>query len=150
MSWSGHWHGFGPWTGTRAEYGKEALRRPGIQPHDVHTRAFLASTLPPVQTGHALLRRSQASAERTWTQLADALHWLRSTYAQHPPLQQADTGGQAYLDLDTKLRYAADSLRRGSDEVWAYYTPAYSFVSYEVICCPHRFFPDLPCPCPPG
>ena len=85
MSWSGHWHGYGPWTGSRAEYGKEHLRRPGASPDDEQTRAFLAETLPPLMTGHALLRRNQAAPGRTWTTVRDAVDWLTNTYAGRPP-----------------------------------------------------------------
>jgi hypothetical protein len=149
MSGVRHWHGFGPWTGSRNEYGNEALRRPGLDPNDERTRAFISSTLPPVQTGHSLMRPRQTSADRTWTNVEGALHWLRHTHDAHLPVQLA-SGEQAYLDLESKLKHAEESLLGGADVVWAYYTrPSYGFVSFEVICCPHAFFPDLACPRPP-
>jgi hypothetical protein len=143
-----HWHGYGPWVGTRSEYGNEALRRPGRDPNDEQTRTFLGSSLPPIQTGHALLRRNQTAAGRTWTAPGDALDWLRSCYARHPPIERGD-GKQAYLDLDTQLEYAESGLGIGLDVVWAYYTGSQGFASLQVICCPHRHLPNIPCPLPP-
>ena len=142
--WSGHWHGYGPWTGPRSEHAKEDPRRPGkdLSRNDPKTQAFIAGSVPPVETGHALLRRPREG--RTWTDLADALTWLEKNYRQHPPT------GDLGLDLPDKLRYATDFLSKGSDAVWSYYTSGYvSYVSYEVICCPHRFHPTIPCPLPP-
>ncbi|MFD3910908.1 hypothetical protein [Streptomyces sp. NPDC058603] len=147
MSWSGHWHGYGPWTGSRDTYGQEGLRRPGAHPNDEQTRAFLASTMPPMQTGHWLMRRSQTSADRAWTDLADAVNWLKRTYGANLPVEREDSK-QAYIDLDTKADYAEGALSRGSDAVWVHYTKSSNLVSFSVVCCPHRFLPRIPCPLP--
>jgi hypothetical protein len=98
MNWTGHWHGYGPWTGTRDEYGKEHLRRPGPSPDDEMTRAFMAEALPPLMTGHALLRRHQTAPERTWTAAQDAVGWLTTMYADRPPFERSD-GLRAYAPL---------------------------------------------------
>ncbi|WP_329385785.1 hypothetical protein [Streptomyces sp. NBC_01716] len=148
MSWSGHWHGYGPWTGSRNAYGQEGLRRPGTHPNDEQTRAFLSSTMPPMQTGHWLTRRTQTSADRAWTDLPDALDWLKTAYGANLPFERED-GKRAYLDLPTKVGYAEDSLRRGSDAVWVHYTKSSNLVSFSVVCCPQRFLPEIPCPLPP-
>jgi len=149
MNWSGHWHGYGPWIGTRAEYGKEHLRRPGASPDDEQTRAFLAETLPPMMTGHALLRRHQAAAGRTWTTVPEAVDWLTKTYADRPPFEHPG-GVRAYAPLEVKVRDAEEHLPLGVDAVWAYYGRAGEFVSYSVVCCPSHFHPGIPCPLPPG
>ncbi|MEV7655306.1 hypothetical protein AB0O39_14155 [Streptomyces anulatus] len=67
MTRSGHWHGYGPRTGSRDAYGQEALRRPGVGLNSEQTRAFVAATLPPLMTGRWLMRQNQTAADRTWT-----------------------------------------------------------------------------------
>ncbi|PZG23590.1 hypothetical protein C1I95_02945 [Micromonospora craterilacus] len=143
--WRGHWHGFGPWTGSRDEFAKEGQRRPGRDPRDEQTRTFLANTMTPVETGHWLLRRDQATAERTWTDVADAATWMRRVHQANP----ADRSGGVLLTVDELVEQKAANLARGGDVVWGYYTPAFSYVSAAVVCCPSRFFPDIPCPLPP-
>lgn len=149
MNWSGHWHGYGPWTGSRHTYGQEGLRRPGAHPNDEQTRAFLASPLPPMQTGHWLMRRDQAEAHLTWTDAVDAVDWLKKTHGAHQPFDRAD-GSQAYTDLGTKAAYAEDDLPRGNDVVWVHYTKSTNLVSFAVVCCPHRFHSGIPCPLSPA
>jgi len=144
-TWAGHWHGYGPWTGPSDALKQEEFRRPGNDATEAgrtQTQAFIRGSMPPVMTGWALMRRP--GANRTWTNVADALAWLEATYQTHPRVNApADA-------LAVKLGYAADFLGRGSDDVWAYYVPGYSFVSFEVICCPNLFHPKLACPRPPA
>lgn len=140
-TFTGHYHGYGPWTGSREEFAKEALRRPGKHPQDEATQNFLRGSMTPVQLGHSLLRKDQTTRGRTWTDVADALDWLSKTYVGHPP-----TGDE--LALETKLPHAEEALTLGSDVNWAYYTRG-QFVSFCVIACPNRFFPNIPCPLPP-
>ncbi|MER5771013.1 hypothetical protein [Streptomyces sp. NPDC001985] len=139
MNWSGHWHGYGPWTGSRDTYAQEALRRPGSHPEDPHTRAFIASPLPPMQTGHWLLRTGQTTPDRTWSALSQALAWLAEIHAAHPPHGR-------YPGVDIKLAHARDALPRGTDVVWVHYTRTQHLVSLSVVCCPQRFHPGIPCP----
>lgn len=148
MSWSGHWHGYGPWVGSRNTYGHEGLRRPGALPDDEQTRVFLASTMPPMQTGHWLMRRSQTTADRSWTDAADAVDWLTKTYGADQPFER-ENGEQSYVHLDVKVAQAEDDLPRGNDVVWVHYARSSSLVSFAVVCCPHRFHPRIPCPLPP-
>jgi hypothetical protein len=148
MNWAGHWHGYGPWTGTRSELAQEDLRRPGTDPGDEQTRAFLASALPPMMTGHWLLRRNQVSADRTWTDVRDAITWLTYIWADKPPLDRPD-GLSAYAPLEVMTAGAERDLSGGSDTVWAYYQRSGAYVSYEVVSCPsHPFHPGIPCPLP--
>jgi hypothetical protein len=139
-TWKGHWHGYGPWTGRREDLAVEHLRRPGpdLSRPDPNTTAFIRGELPPMQTGHALLRKP--ARDRTWTDLNGALTWLEKTYVGHPP-----GDGQA-TDLVGRLAYARQFLAGGSDDVLAYYTAGFSFVHYEIICCPNRFHPSIVCP----
>ncbi|MFH9299087.1 hypothetical protein [Streptomyces sp. NPDC017520] len=50
------------------------------------TRAFVASTLPPLMTGHWLMRQDQTAADGTWTHVVGAVTWLKSMY-EAPPLR---------------------------------------------------------------
>lgn len=132
--WLGHWHGYGPWVGTRDELGQEYLRVPAHPD-------FLASPMPPVITGHWLLRQSQTSADRTWTTAGDAVEWLKKVYHDRPP-----TGD--YMPVEDKARFAEGELLIGNDVVWAWYYGR-NFVSSSVICCPNLpLHPDIPCPPP--
>jgi hypothetical protein len=142
MTWQGHWHGFGPWVGPRSDFAKEGLRRPGRDPTDADTQAFLANTMTPVATGLSLMRRDQAAAERTWTDVEDALAWLRLTWSANPP-------GTIGLTLSEYIEYDRGYLSSGSDCCMGYYTSGYSFVSFSVVCCPNHFHPAIPCPLPP-
>ena len=149
MNWSGHWHGYGPWIGSRSEYGQEHLRRPGTSPGDEQTRMFMASTIPPIQTGHVLLRRHQAARDRTWTTVQEAVDWLTKNFNDRPPFERADGLG-AYLSLASRIEGAEEYLPLGADTIWAYYTRSGAFMTFEVICCPSRLHPDILCPLPPG
>jgi hypothetical protein len=144
-----HWHGYGPWTGTSEQLRGEASRRPGRDPADAATQAFIAATIPPMQLGHYLLRRRDTTAARTWTSVDDAMDWLGKTYAAHPPLTLAD-GAQAYVDLEARRRYTRDGLHHGVDAFWLYYTAGFGVVAYAVICCPHKHLTTIPCPLPPA
>ncbi|MEW2307957.1 hypothetical protein AB0918_04740 [Streptomyces sp. NPDC006864] len=149
MTWSGHWHGYGPWTGSRDAYGQEALRRPGAEQNSEQTRAFVASTLPPLMTGHWLLRQNQTAVERTWTRVVGAVTWLQSTYEANPPADR-DDGGRAHIALEDKIEYAMDALPRGVDVCWVHYTKSQSLISFSVVCCLSHHHPGLPCPLPPA
>lgn len=148
MSWRGHWHGFGPWVGSGAEYGREGQRRPGPTPNDLVTKTFLESKVPPIMTGHWLLRRTQASQERTWTVAEDAVAWLEKQYADHPPMIRSD-GKQSYTTVEVKVGYAQEALPRGIDLTWAYWT-THSLVSFSVVGCRNIHHPKIACPFPPS
>lgn len=168
MSWSGHWHGYGPWIGTGAAYAQEGNRRPphpGGPPQQASPEDkaayrvleryreaaadFQAGNLPPLMTGHWLLKRTQSAADRTWTDVGIALAWLTKHYEENPPFGRED-GRQAYCGLEEKLEYACDVLPRGVDVSWVHYTKSKSLFSLSAVCCPNRFHPDVPCPLPPS
>ncbi|WP_406168847.1 hypothetical protein [Streptomyces sp. NBC_00996] len=156
QTWAGHWHGFGPWLGSPDRYAREGNRRP---PHLVRPAAdadhatryqeaageFATSSLPPLMTGHWMAKKGQAAADRTWTDVTDAVEWLKRHYTDQPPFERSD-GLQAYVGLDGKLGYAFDVLPRGVDVSWVHYTQSRSLLSMSVVCCPNLFHPDLPCP----
>ncbi|WP_230396181.1 hypothetical protein [Streptomyces blattellae] len=100
-------------------------------------------------TGHWLQKRGQAAAARTWTDVADAVEWLKQGYTDNPPAERTD-GLRAYVGLDVKLAYAIDALPCGVDISWVHYTKSKSLFSASVVCCPNRFHPTLTCPLPPA
>lgn len=147
MSWDGHWHGYG-WAGNAADYFKESTRRPGSA-NDAHTQTFLASRVPPMMTGHWLMRRAQTLTECTWTNVREAVDWLRQRYDAQPPILRAD-GGRAYADVDVRIGYALDVLPRGVDVTWGYWTSPSTLASHSVVACVNRFHSQIPCPLEPS
>lgn len=160
MSWSGHWHGFGPWVGPPERYFQEGGRRP---PHPIQpapgskeeqryreaAAEFPTSHLPPMMPGHWLLKRNQASTDRTWADASEAVHWLTKLCLDNPPFERED-GKQTYSSLEEKQEYAFDALPRGVDVSRVHYNGARSIVSINVVCCPNLHHPEIPCPLPPG
>ncbi|MFF3557141.1 hypothetical protein ACWD4V_07550 [Streptomyces tsukubensis] len=164
MSWSGHWHGCGPWIGPSKAYGQEGGRRPphpngapsvldleNKQQVDLLNRyreaasEFQNGDVPPTMTGYWLMKKHLASGERTWSDLGAALAWLTKVYEANPPFERAD-GLKAYSSLEEKLEYAEDVLPRGVDVSWVHYLASENLASFSVVCCPNRFHPDIPCP----
>ncbi|NJP35206.1 hypothetical protein [Micromonospora thermarum] len=149
MTTGHHWHGYGPWTGPHQFFGREHdhERRPGRNPGDPETAAFIRATSPPLETGHYLLRRDQTKRQLTWTDVQGALDWLAATYAQQPPDPTLD-----YLDKAARLEHTRTELEGGADSIW-HYTVSLSanrVAVFAVICCPHRHHTRTPCPLPPN
>ncbi|AVH57783.1 MULTISPECIES: hypothetical protein [Streptomyces] len=160
QSWVGHWHGFGPWIGAPDRYAREGNRRPPhpVQPAPESDHAnryreaaseFATGSVPPLMTGHWLMKHGQVARARTWTDAADAVEWLKQQHTSNPPFERSD-GLQAYAELDVKLGYALDVLPRGVDITWVHYTQSRSLVSASVVCCPNLFHPNIPCPLEPS
>jgi hypothetical protein len=144
----GHWHGYA-WIGSGRDHAEESLRRPGVALNESHTQAFVASKLPPLMTGHWLMKRNQTSADRTWTDVTDAVVWLTAQYDTNPPFKGED-GLRAYDSRENWVAGAYDRLPGGSDIHWCYWTQGGSKTSFAVVCCRNHFHPDIPCPLPPS
>ncbi|MEU3049936.1 hypothetical protein ABZ705_26085 [Streptomyces sp. NPDC006984] len=110
---------------------------------------FQTGNVPPLMTGHWLLKKNQATADRTWTDVDPAMAWLTKHYEANLPYERTDDL-QAYGSLENKLEYAVDVLPRGVDVSWVHYTASKNLWSVNVVCCPNRFHPDIPCPLPPS
>jgi hypothetical protein len=168
MSWSGHYHGYGPWIGTPPSYHKEGNRRPAHpdapapamsdddkKAKEAYARyreaaaEFQGSDLPPLMTGHWMLKHGQTAADRTWTDPSVALEWMTKRYLENPPFVRED-GKQAYVSLDVKHEYALDVLPLGVDVSWVHYIRTGNILSLSVVCCPNRHHPELACPLPPS
>lgn len=156
MGSNGHLHGFGPWVGSGEDYKQEHLRRPGVIGSSggsvgpgvfVERQAFITSKLPPMMTGHWLLKRDQVAG--TWEDPAAAVEWLTGWWKTLQPMEGAE-GRHAYPCVEEKIPYALDALGRGVDVTWCYWTRTRMLVSYSVVACANRFFPKIPCPAPVG
>jgi hypothetical protein len=156
MTVSRHWHGY-LWSGTGAELKEEHLRRPG-EPGSPEYQAFLRSSLPPMKTGHYLLRRGAASQDLTWTDAGPAIDWMATSYKRHLPMS-GEAGFPAIngvapmatdVGLDARRTTSLDGLCNGVDGFWLYYTgQSGSMVAICAICCPHTHMPEIACPMPP-
>ncbi|MCG6499174.1 hypothetical protein [Kitasatospora sp. A2-31] len=155
MDFSGHWHGYGPWIGTNAQYHTEYLRRPNpIDPEWLKSQKapdpnaftpFERRAIPPLRTGHYLLRRPAELADNTWKEAEPALRWLVTTYQANPPARRPD-GGAVDAGLDARAHHARTDITNGVDVVWSYYVPGDRMISYAVIACPNRHLPEITCP----
>jgi hypothetical protein len=131
-----------------AEFGRESARRPGAYPGDPQTAAFVASRVPPILLGDALLRSPDPGC--TWTDPRDAVAWLRERYEAQPPPRRAD-GTVPGPGLDDRAAYAVDRLADGSAVVWAYWNASGAAMNHHlVVACPSRTTPQHPCPQPPA
>ncbi|MEV0962158.1 MULTISPECIES: hypothetical protein [unclassified Streptomyces] len=108
---------------------------------------FPTSNLPPVMTGHWLMKHGRAAAERVWTDPVTAVDWLTKLFLDTPPFERED-GRRAYAGLDVKREYALDALPVGVDVSWVHYNRSGSIVSMSLVCCPNRHHPGLTCPQP--
>ncbi|MEW2165848.1 hypothetical protein AB0912_23025 [Streptomyces sp. NPDC007084] len=96
-------------------------------------------------TGHWLMKRSQASRDRTWADAPIAVEWLTKHYSENPPIQQA-ADSRTYLGLEEKRGQALRTLAGGNDVSWVHYTRSGNVLSVSVVCCPNRHHPELGCP----
>jgi hypothetical protein len=145
-----HWHGYF-WTGTITELKDEALRRPSDP-------GFLRSSLPPIQTGHYLLRRGATTQDLTWVDVDKVIEWMAASYQRHPPMI-GEAGFPAIngvaplasdVGLEVRREGARETLINGVDSFWMYYTGrSGGMVATVAICCPHTHFPEIPCPMSP-
>lgn len=136
-----HWHGY-EWTGAASELKEGDHRRPVDDP--MRMPAFMSSTVPPIQTGHWLMRRKAAAASRTWVTPDDAIAWLLERYECNPPSREL-----SYVSQEDRVLHTRDGLINGVDAWWHYYTGGMGVAVFAAICCPHTHL-QLPCPLPPS
>ncbi|GGQ93297.1 hypothetical protein [Kitasatospora griseola] len=157
-----HFHGYGPWIGRPDQYHAEYLRRPAPfntewrdmvdamkRPDQEAYLRFEERTIPPMRTGHWLLRRPDCLAGQTWRESKEAAEWLAGEFERHPPVPLPD-GRPIHPGLSAKVEYAAAALTNGTDVVWMHYLPGDYMFNACVVVCPNRHLPDLPCPLPPS
>ncbi len=130
-----HWHGYGPYRGRILTRDDEPKRR-------TNRAAAANDEIPPMQLGHYLTSRRATAAERTWTDVNQALDWLAQVAADNPP------AGSYALITDNRPGKRAQLLG-GSDIYHQYYTGTSSMAAYAIICCPHAHL-TVTCPLPPA
>ena len=109
------------------------------------TTEFSTSSLPPMMTGHWLMKCSQASRDRSWTDPSVAVEWLTKRYVENPPFER-DPEARTYVGLEDKRDHALRTLTGGKDVSWVYYTRSGNILSLSVVCCPNSLHPRLSCP----
>ncbi|MEW2165840.1 hypothetical protein AB0912_22985 [Streptomyces sp. NPDC007084] len=152
-----HHHGY-LWTGPKAAFDQEALRRPPhpeppppgsrpelIQRHREVAAEFPRCDLPPAETAYWLVK-PRSLVRGTWPDPDEAAAWLGRELAAHTPRFAAradrDAGRQAAL-----VASLAGHLRSGGDLALGYYLERPSFLSLALVACsPNRSRPDLRCP----
>ena len=146
------------WTGPKARFDQEALRRPPhpepppptsrpelIQRYREVAADFPASDLPPLETAYWLVK-PRTLVRGTWAGPADAVAWMSEQLGAY----QARFACDAHRDarhLAALVSSAAERLADGSDSSYGFYLerPAYLSVAL-VTCAPNRARPNLPCP----
>ncbi|MFJ4548618.1 hypothetical protein ACIP4X_05220 [Streptomyces sp. NPDC088817] len=152
-----HHHGY-LWTGPKARFDQEALRRPphpeppapGSRPELIQryrevAAEFPASDLPPLETAYWLLK-PRSLVRGTWPDPGEAAAWLgdRLTEYTHRFASEAqrDAGRLASLAAS-----AAERLGSGGDLSLGFYLERPAYLSLSLVTCsPNRADLDLPCP----
>ncbi|MEV8550092.1 hypothetical protein AB0L04_09705 [Streptomyces glaucescens] len=147
------------WTGPKARFDDEALRRPphpdpppaGSRPELIEryrlvAAEFRTSDLPPLETAYWLIK-PRSLVRGTWEEAKEAAAWLGERLAEYASRFAAehdrDTARLARL-----VDAAAERLRSGADVSYGVYLERPSYLSLAVVTCsPNRAAPDLPCPC---
>ncbi|MEU4652558.1 hypothetical protein AB0G32_01180 [Streptomyces sp. NPDC023723] len=154
-----HHHGY-LWTGPKARFDQEALRRPphpGPPPPDSRPElvqryrevatAFPASDLPPLEPAYWLLK-PPALIHGTWDEAASAAAWLRDRLTEYAP-RFATEAHRAPRRLTAHVTAATARLTTGGDIALGFYLERPAYLSLTLVTCsPHRTRPELPCPLP--
>ncbi|MBC2868786.1 hypothetical protein [Streptomyces mexicanus] len=147
------------WTGPKARFDDEALRRPPhpdpppaesrpevIERYRQAAAEFRTADLPPLETAYWLVK-PRSLVRGTWDEAKEAAAWLGERLAEYAPrftcAADRDTARLARL-----VDAAAESLRSGADVSYGYYLDRPSYLSLAVVTCsPNRAKPELACPC---
>lgn len=147
------------WTGPKARFDDEALRRPphpdpppaGSRPELIEryrqvAAEFRTSDLPPLETAYWLVK-PRSLVRGTWEEAKEAAAWLGERLAEYAPRFAAehdrDTARLARL-----VDAAAERLHAGGDVSYGRYLERPSYLALAVVTCsPNRAAPALTCPC---
>ncbi|WP_406724944.1 hypothetical protein WJ438_10165 [Streptomyces sp. GD-15H] len=152
-----HHHGY-LWTGPKARFDDEALRRPphpdpppaGSRPELIQryrqvAAEFSTSNLPPLETAYWLVK-PRSSVRGTWDEAEEAAAWLGKRLAEYAP-RFAPERDRNTLRLAPLVSAAAGRLHSGADVAYGYYLERPSYLSLAVVTCsPNRAIPELACP----
>lgn len=152
-----HHHGY-LWTGPKARFDQEALRRPphpeppppGSRPELIAryrevTAEFPASDLPPLETAYWLLKPGSL-VRGTWHSAQEAAAWTRQRLDEFAGRFAGETWSGRRAP-DALVASAAERLGTGGDVSLGFYLERPAFLSVALVTCsPNRARPELPCP----
>ncbi|MEU8588183.1 hypothetical protein AB0C59_14480 [Streptomyces sp. NPDC048664] len=152
-----HHHGY-LWTGLKARFDQEALRRPphpepppaGSRPELIQRYREVAAEfptvdLPPLETTYWLIK-PRSLLRGTWGEAKEASSWLGERLAEYAP-RFASERERDTTRLVRLVNSAAEQLRSGADVSYGFYLEHPSYLSLAVVTCsPNRSNTELACP----
>ncbi|MGP2439144.1 hypothetical protein [Streptomyces sp. JW3] len=146
------------WTGPKARFDQEALRRPPhpdppppdsrpelIQRYREVATAFPACDLPPLEPAYWLLK-PPALNHGTWDEATGAAAWLHDRLTEYAPRFAAQAHRHPRR-LTAHVTAATARLTTGGDITLGFYLESPAYLSLSLVTCsPHRTRPELPCP----
>ncbi|MFD8520034.1 hypothetical protein ACFV2D_08440 [Streptomyces capillispiralis] len=147
------------WTGPKARFDDEALRRPPhpdpppaggrpelIDRYRLVAAEFATSDLPPLETAYWLVK-PRSLVRGTWDEAKEAAAWFGERLAEYAP-RFVSEGDRDIARLARLVDAAAGRLRSGADVSYGCYLERPSYLSVAVVTCsPNRAAPELACPC---
>lgn len=152
-----HVHGY-LWTGDKAMFDKESIRRPppSVKPTDTSpvevqqryreaVAEWKTTDVPPIETAGWLLKSAQL-IRGTWEEQKEAADWLGQQLAQHAPWF-ASEHDRDVTRMAALVASAAGRLALGGDVSLGFYLGRPLFLSLALVTCsPNRAEPEPPCP----
>ncbi|WP_427920822.1 hypothetical protein [Streptomyces sp. cg40] len=146
------------WTGPKARFDQEALRRPphpdppppGSRPELIQryrevAAEFPTSDLPPLETSYWLIK-PRSLVRGTWAAPADAAAWLDGQLAAYRT-RFANAAHQDARHLSVLVSSATARLASGHDSSYGFYLERPAYLSLALVTCsPNRARPNLHCP----
>ncbi|MEU3857050.1 hypothetical protein AB0F03_06695 [Streptomyces sp. NPDC028722] len=146
------------WTGPKARFDREALRRPPphqppppgsspelIERYRTAAAEFPASGLPPLETAYWLVKPGSL-VRGTWLEPSAAAVWLGDRLAEYA----ARFASEAYRAPGHRaalVTAAVERLGSGGDVSLGFYLERPAFLSLALVgCSPNRTRPELTCP----
>ncbi|MFG2179532.1 hypothetical protein ACGFLS_12555 [Streptomyces abikoensis] len=152
-----HVHGY-LWTGEKAVFDKESVRRPPpsiapapTSPDEVRQRyreavtAWRTTDVPPIETALWLLKPAKL-VQGTWDEPKEAAEWLGKRLAEYAP-RFASRHDQDATRLTALVLSTADRLAQGGDVSLGFYLRGALFLSTALVTCSrNRARPEPSCP----
>ncbi|MEU6508604.1 hypothetical protein [Streptomyces sp. NPDC046942] len=152
-----HHHGY-LWTGPKARFDQEALRRPphpepppaGCRPELIQryrevAADFSASDLPPLETAYWLVK-PRSLVRGTWDDAQEAAAWLHTRLTEYGPRFASEAQRDAG-HLTALVTSALERLASGGDVSLGFYLERPAYLSLALVTCsPNRRSRELPCP----
>ncbi|WP_328831329.1 hypothetical protein OHT77_28805 [Streptomyces sp. NBC_00252] len=155
-----HHHAY-VWTGPKASFDNEALRRPphpepppaGSKPELIQRYREVAAEfptvdLPPLETAYWLIK-PRSLVRGTWGEAKEAASWLGEQLALYAPrfTSEVQRNTSRPAPLARLVKYAAERLESGADVSLGFYLERPSYLSLAVVTCsPNHSKPELQCP----